>query len=289
MLPGRAYLLKIGARTRQRHDRRAEVPGQRQHARAPGRQDARAQRDRRRATSRSTGRSPFDPYADNRDIGGFILIDRLTNDTVGAGMLHFALRRSHNIHWQARRRRQGGARGAEGPAAGVLWFTGLSGAGKSTIANLVEKKLHAAGPPHLPARRRQRPPRPEQGPRLHRGRPGREHPPRRRGGQADGRRRPDRAGVVHLAVPGRAAMARGAGRRGRVRRGLRRHAAGGGRAARRQGPLRARRGAASCSNFTGIDSPYEPPEQPEIRIDTVAGERESGGRAGDRMHARARG
>jgi bifunctional enzyme CysN/CysC len=66
----------------------------------------------------------------------------MTNHTVGAGMLHFALRRSHNIHLQHGRRRQGGASGAEGQKPTVLWFTGVSGAGKSTIANLVEKKLH---------------------------------------------------------------------------------------------------------------------------------------------------
>jgi bifunctional enzyme CysN/CysC len=88
---------------------------------------------------------PFDSYRENRDTGGFILIDRLSNNTVGAGMLHFALRRSHNIHMQhvdvtkeVRAQRLG-----QRPV--VLWFTGLSGAGKSTIANLVEKKLHAMG------------------------------------------------------------------------------------------------------------------------------------------------
>ena len=75
----------------------------------------------------------------------------------------------------------------------VLWFTGLSGAGKSTIANLVEKKLRADEPPYLPARRRQCPPRAEQGSRLHRCRPRREYPPRRRGGAADDRCRADRA------------------------------------------------------------------------------------------------
>ena len=84
----------------------------------------------------------FEPYADNRDLGGFILIDKMTNATVAAGMLHFSLRRSQNIHWQAldisRERRA--ALKNQRPA--VLWFTGLSGAGKSTIANLVEKKLH---------------------------------------------------------------------------------------------------------------------------------------------------
>jgi bifunctional enzyme CysN/CysC len=87
----------------------------------------------------------FDPYTVNRDTGGFILINRMTNNTVGAGMLNFALRRSHNIHMQhvdvdkARRAELKGQR------PGVLWFTGLSGAGKSTIANLVEKKLAAQG------------------------------------------------------------------------------------------------------------------------------------------------
>ena len=87
----------------------------------------------------------FDPYAQNRDMGSFIVIDRLGNQTVGAGMLHFALRRSQNIHWQAvevdktARVRQNGHRPA------VLWLTGLSGSGKSTIANIVERQLHALG------------------------------------------------------------------------------------------------------------------------------------------------
>ena len=88
---------------------------------------------------------PFDPYTANRDTGGFILIDRLTNATVGAGMLHFALRRAHNIHLQAVDIDKAARAGLMGHKPAVLWFTGLSGAGKSTIANLVEKKLHAAG------------------------------------------------------------------------------------------------------------------------------------------------
>jgi bifunctional enzyme CysN/CysC len=86
---------------------------------------------------------PFDPYAVNRDTGGFILIDRLTNDTVGAGMLHFALRRAQNVHWQALDVNKAARASAKGQRACVLWFTGLSGAGKSTIANLVDKKLHS--------------------------------------------------------------------------------------------------------------------------------------------------
>ena len=87
----------------------------------------------------------FEPYAVSRALGGFILIDRLSNGTVGAGLINFALRRSENVHWQALdvdrqlRARQKGQR------ACVLWLTGLSGAGKSTIANLVEKALAAQG------------------------------------------------------------------------------------------------------------------------------------------------
>lgn len=87
----------------------------------------------------------FEPYADNRDLGGFILIDKISNATVAAGMLHFCLRRSQNVHWQdvdidraahALQKRQ---------EPRVVWFTGLSGSGKSTIANMVEKRLHALG------------------------------------------------------------------------------------------------------------------------------------------------
>jgi bifunctional enzyme CysN/CysC len=87
----------------------------------------------------------FDPYADNRNMGGFILIDRHTNHTVGAGMLHFALRRSHNIHLQHLDVNQAARSALKHQRACVLWLTGLSGSGKSTIANLVEKQLHARG------------------------------------------------------------------------------------------------------------------------------------------------
>ncbi len=87
----------------------------------------------------------FDAYSANRDTGGFILIDRLNNNTVGAGMLHFALRRSHNIHIQAVDVDKAARGTLMGQKPVVLWFTGLSGAGKSTIANLVEKRLYALG------------------------------------------------------------------------------------------------------------------------------------------------
>jgi len=85
----------------------------------------------------------FDPYQVNRDTGGFILIDRMSNDTVGAGMLRFALRRAQNVHWQALDVNKAARASIKGQKACVLWYTGLSGAGKSTIANLVDKKLYS--------------------------------------------------------------------------------------------------------------------------------------------------
>ncbi len=87
----------------------------------------------------------FEPYEQNRELGGFILIDRLTNNTVGAGMLHFALRRSQNVHWQAFEINKSSRAKIKSQRPCVLWFTGLSGAGKSTIANLVERRLYALG------------------------------------------------------------------------------------------------------------------------------------------------
>src|SRR5690606_24133223 len=87
----------------------------------------------------------FDPYDENRQTGGFILIDKLSNDTVGAGLLNVALRRAQNIHWQSLGVNRAARASLKGQRACVLWFTGLSGAGKSTVANLVEKRLHALG------------------------------------------------------------------------------------------------------------------------------------------------
>jgi bifunctional enzyme CysN/CysC len=84
----------------------------------------------------------FEPYAASRELGGFIVIDKLSNATVAAGMLHFSLRRSQNIHWQALDISRESRARLKNQKPAVLWFTGLSGAGKSTIANLVEKKLH---------------------------------------------------------------------------------------------------------------------------------------------------
>jgi bifunctional enzyme CysN/CysC len=84
----------------------------------------------------------FEAYEVNHDLGGFILIDKLNNATVAAGMLHFALRRSQNVHWQALEVSRETRATMKNQAPAVLWFTGLSGAGKSTIANLVDRKLH---------------------------------------------------------------------------------------------------------------------------------------------------
>jgi bifunctional enzyme CysN/CysC len=87
----------------------------------------------------------FDPYAENRETGGFILIDRITSGTVGAGLLHFALRRSDNVHWQAIDVDKAARAQLAGQRPCIVWLTGLSGSGKSTIANLVERKLHVLG------------------------------------------------------------------------------------------------------------------------------------------------
>jgi len=86
----------------------------------------------------------FDPYRENRDMGGFIVIDRLSNNTVAAGMLHFALRRSQNVHWQAVEVDKDARAALASHRPAVVWFTGISGAGKSAIANLVEKKLYSS-------------------------------------------------------------------------------------------------------------------------------------------------
>ena len=87
----------------------------------------------------------FDSYADNRDTGGFILIDRISNGTVGAGLLHASLRRAQDLHWQTLDIDRAARAAQKNQRACVLWFTGLSGAGKSTIANLVEKRLFGLG------------------------------------------------------------------------------------------------------------------------------------------------
>jgi bifunctional enzyme CysN/CysC len=87
----------------------------------------------------------FEPYAENRRRGGFVVVDPLTQAPVGVGLLHFALRRAQNVHWQALDITKSARAALNGQRPCVVWFTGLSGAGKSTIANLLEKRLHALG------------------------------------------------------------------------------------------------------------------------------------------------
>ena len=217
----------------------------------------------------------FEPYSDgaggppNRQLGGFILIDKLTNATVAAGMLHFALRRAENVHWQALDVGRDMHARLKGQKPAVLWFTGLSGAGKSTIANLVEKKLAALGRHTFLL----------DGDNV------------RHGLNKDlGFTEADRienirrvgevaklmmdAGLIVLTAfisPFRAEreMVRGMMAEGEfveiyvdtpLAEAERRDVKG----------LYAKARAGDLPNFTGIDSPYEPPEQPELWIDTTA-------------------
>ncbi|HUO49238.1 MAG TPA: sulfate adenylyltransferase subunit CysN [Acidimicrobiales bacterium] len=87
----------------------------------------------------------FDPYSENRDMGGFIVIDRFDNSTIGAGMVDFELRRAANIHWQHVEVDKGARSAIKAQQPALVWLTGLSGAGKSTIANVLERKLHGMG------------------------------------------------------------------------------------------------------------------------------------------------
>jgi bifunctional enzyme CysN/CysC len=144
MLPGRSYLMKIGTRT-------AGVslahPKYKVNVNTLERAAAKTLELNEIGVCNLNVDRPiaFDPYDHNRDTGGFILIDRRTNDTVGAGMIHFALRRADNVHWQAVEVHKAAHARLKGQRPCVVWFTGLSGAGKSTIADMVERKLHAEG------------------------------------------------------------------------------------------------------------------------------------------------
>jgi bifunctional enzyme CysN/CysC len=144
MLPGRPYWLKIGTQTVTATVQQPKYQVNVNDAGGSGSQLAAKTLELNAigVANLSTDRAiVFEPYEQNRALGGFILIDKITNATVAAGMLHFSLRRAQNVHWQATdtSREQHAALKNQTPA--VLWFTGLSGAGKSTIANLVEKKL----------------------------------------------------------------------------------------------------------------------------------------------------
>ena len=266
LLPGRPYLLKIGTRTVGASvtalKYRLDV-----HTLAHIAARQLALNEIGVATLALERPIAFDPYASNRDTGGLILIDRVSNDTVAAGLLHFALRRAHNIQPQALNVERAARAALMGQRPCVLWFTGLSGAGKSSIANRVESALHAQGRHTVlldgdnvrhglnkdlgfsAAERVENVRRVAEVARL----------------MAD-------AGLIVLVAlisPFRAerALARSLLPKGefmeifvdaplalaeaRDPKGLYR---------------RARRG--DLANFTGIDSPYEPPQEPELRLDT---------------------
>jgi len=144
MLPGRPYLIKLGART---VTGSITTPKYKVNVNTLEHLAAKQLELNEIGVCNLSLDRPvaFDPYTDNRETGGFILIDKISNDTVGAGLLSFALRRAENIHWQALDVNKHARSALKGQRACVLWFTGLSGAGKSTVANLVEKRLHSLG------------------------------------------------------------------------------------------------------------------------------------------------
>jgi bifunctional enzyme CysN/CysC len=144
MLPGRPYLLKLGART---VGATVAQPKYKVNVNTLEHAAARTlELNEIGVCNLNLDRAvPFDPFAKNRDMGGFVLIDRFTNSTVAAGLLHFALRRADNLHWQAIEVDKDSRALLKGQRPAIIWFTGLSGAGKSTVANLVEQKLHRQG------------------------------------------------------------------------------------------------------------------------------------------------
>jgi bifunctional enzyme CysN/CysC len=140
MLPGRPYWLKIGTQmvTATIQQPKYQVNVNTMEQLAAKTLDLNAIGVANLSTDKAI---TFEPYAQNRTLGGFILIDKITNATVAAGMLHFSLRRAQNVHWQPTDVSRESHAGMKNQKPAVLWFTGLSGAGKSTIANIVEKKL----------------------------------------------------------------------------------------------------------------------------------------------------
>jgi bifunctional enzyme CysN/CysC len=144
LLPGRPYIIKAGTRT---------LPGSIERIKHKVNVNTLEQSAAETLTLNEIGvcqleldaTIAFAPYVENKALGSFIIIDRFTNTTVGMGLIRFALRRAANIHWQATDVNKAARGKLLKQKPSVLWFTGLSGAGKSTIANLVEKRLHAKG------------------------------------------------------------------------------------------------------------------------------------------------
>ncbi|MBL7493568.1 sulfate adenylyltransferase subunit CysN [Frankia sp. AgB1.9] len=209
----------------------------------------------------------FDPYVSNRDMGGFVVVDRLSNATVGAGLLRFSLRRASNVHWQALEVTTEAHSRLKGHRPAVVWFTGLSGAGKSTIANRTEQQLHSLGVHTVLL----------DGDNV------------RHGLNRDlGFTEADRVENIRRVAETARLMA-DAGlvvlvsfiSPFRAERALARERAGEGRffevfvdtpieqaEARDVKGLYAKARRGELPNFTGVDSPYEPPLAPEIRVDT---------------------
>jgi len=268
MLPGRPYLLKIGAKT---VGATAAQPKYKVNVNSLEHLAAKTLHLNEIGVCNLNldQAIAFDPYQQNRDTGAFILIDRLSNETIGAGLLHFALRRSQNIHWQAIEVNKQAHALLMGHNPCVVWFTGLLGAGKSTIATLVEKKLHVpGGHTYLLA-----------GDNV------------RHGLNKDlGFTEADRvenirrvAEVARLMIDAGLIVLVSFISPFREERNMARSLVPQGEfcevfvdtpigVAEQRDPKglykKARRG--ELPNFTGIDSPYEPPEHPEVRVDTTA-------------------
>ena len=273
LLPGRGYWMKIGTQivTATVHEPKYEVNVNSLEHLAAKTLELNGIGVAEIATDREIVFEPYeaDGASPNRVLGGFILIDKLSNATVACGMLHFALRRSHNIHRQHLDVGRETHAALKGQKPGVLWFTGLSGAGKSTIANIVEKKLAARGRHTFLL----------DGDNVRHGlnrdlgftEADRIENIRRVGEVA---RLMADAGLIVLTAfisPFRAEreMVRKMMPEGEfieifvdtpLAEAERRDAKG----------LYAKARAGELKNFTGIDSPYEAPEKPEIRIDTTA-------------------
>jgi bifunctional enzyme CysN/CysC len=209
----------------------------------------------------------FDPYEQNRKTGAFIIVDRLSNRTVGAGMIAFGLRRGTNIHWQPLLIGKAERAALKKQKAAVVWFTGLSGAGKSTVANIVEQRLHGLGHHTM----------------LLDGDNVRHGLSRDLGfTEADRVENIRRVGeVAKLMVEAGLIVLCSFISPYRAERELVRNMVGDGEFIEvfvdtpladcmRRDPkgLYAKAQAGQLKNFTGIDSPYEPPESPEVHLDT---------------------
>ncbi|MDT7607101.1 MAG: bifunctional enzyme CysN/CysC [Pseudonocardiales bacterium] len=277
LLPGRRYLAKIGART---VGFTADQPKYRVEVDSGGRAPAKTLRlnEIGVANVHFDVAVPFERYTANRDLGSFIVLDRLTNATVGAGMIDFALRRSANVRWQQLTVGKQSRAEQNGHRPCVVWFTGLSGAGKSTVADLVEKALHADGRRTFLL----------DGDNVR-------HGLNKDLGFTDADRVENIrriAEVATLMVQAGLIVLVSFISPFRAERELARSLVEPGEfcevyvdaplaVAEQRDPkglyAKARRG--ELANFTGIDSPYEPPEQPELRLDTTALEPEDAARA----------